>query len=92
MKKILIPVLIALVFASCEKKVDPVDGSNAIVTLNTGDPKYITGDITVNPKDSLIFSYTVTSTIDMGFVSIQKKSGKPNSLCSERYDDRCHKA
>lgn len=72
MKKILIPVLAIIMFASCEKKVDPIDGSNATVTLNNAGSNFVVGDITVNPKDSINFSYTVTSDADMGFVSIQK--------------------
>jgi hypothetical protein len=73
MKKILIPVIVVLfTLTACEKKVLPVDGSNATITLNNAGNFHVVGDITVNPKDSIIFNYTVTSAIDMGFVSIQK--------------------
>lgn len=72
MKNIIIISLAALTFASCEKKVDPVDGSNANITLNNAGSNFVVADITVNPKDSINFSYTVSSDQDMGFVSIQK--------------------
>lgn len=72
MKNIIIISLAALTFASCEKKVDPVDGSNANITLNNAGSNFVVADITVNPKDSINFSYTVSSNQDMGFVSIQK--------------------
>jgi hypothetical protein len=73
MKKILLTTaIIGLLFTACEKKVSPVDGSRATIELaNLGD-KYITQNITVNPKDSIFFSYSVNSPVDMKFVSIQK--------------------
>ncbi|HLO38455.1 MAG TPA: hypothetical protein VK173_08195, partial [Lacibacter sp.] len=60
-------------FSACQKGTDPVDGSNANITLRGGNSKiYVTGDVTVNPKDSIFFDFTITSAKDMGFVSIQK--------------------
>lgn len=64
--------LMMVLFSACEKKVDPIDGNNAAVTLVNAGTNYVTGDITVNPKDSIFFSFTVTSNTDMGFVGIQK--------------------
>lgn len=64
--------LIMALFSACEKKVDPVDGNNAVVTLANEGPNYVTADVTVNAKDSIFFSFTITSNIDMGFVGIQK--------------------
>jgi hypothetical protein len=73
MKKIIAGfVLVAFVLNACQKKVDPVDGNNAIVTLSNDGAKYITDNITVNPKDSIYFSFTITSNKDMRYVSIQK--------------------
>lgn len=63
--------LLVIVFFSCQKKTDPVDGSNVTVELRSGS-KNVTGDITVNPKDSIFFDFTITSSQEMGFVSIQK--------------------
>lgn len=73
MNKILIGSLLGLLcFTSCVKTVDPVDTNNASVELTSAGAKYVTGDITVNPKDSLIFSFTITSNKPMKYVSIQK--------------------
>lgn len=64
-------VIIALLTA-CEKKVGPVDGSNATVVLKSSGAKFITDNITVNAKDSIFFDFTITSNADMSYVSIQK--------------------
>jgi hypothetical protein len=73
MKKNIAGCVIAVVlFSACIKKVDPVDGNNANVTLVNAGTNYVTADITVNPKDSIFFSFTITSNTDMGFVGIQK--------------------
>jgi hypothetical protein len=73
MKKIVYPIaIIFLAVTACEKKASPVDESNAIITLNNAGPNFVVSDITVNPKDSIFFSYNVSSQVDMGFVGIQK--------------------
>ncbi len=59
-------------FMACKKGVEPVDGSRATVELRGGAKEYITGDITVNPNDSIFFDFTITSSEDMGFVGVQK--------------------
>lgn len=64
--------LLMLLFSACQKKTDPVDGSNATVTLNGGGTNYVTGNLTVNPKDTLVFSFNISSDEDMKYVSIQK--------------------
>lgn len=64
--------LFALFLSACQKKVDPIDGSNATVTLKNEGAKFVTDNITVNPKDSLYFSFTITSDKTMKYVSIQK--------------------
>lgn len=61
-----------IMLSACQKKVTSVDGSNAVVTLKNEGNKYVTDNITVNPKDSLYFSFTITSGMDMKYVSIQK--------------------
>jgi hypothetical protein len=73
MKKIFFPVIASLfIFTACEKKASPVDTNNAKISLNDGGPKFVTGDITVNPNDSIFFSYSVSAEKDMKFVGIQK--------------------
>ncbi|WP_462251208.1 hypothetical protein [Ferruginibacter sp.] len=73
MKKIIIPITVVLLaVTACEKKTSPVDESNATITLRNSGTNFVTDNITVNPKDSIFFDYTVTSSTDMRFVSIQK--------------------
>lgn len=73
MKKIIAGFIMAtLIFSACKEKVDPVDINNANITLMSKGTGYVTENITVNPKDSLFFSYTVTSDKPMKYVGIQK--------------------
>lgn len=65
-------VVIITLLTACEKKVGPVDGSNATVVLKSSGAKYVTDNIIVNGKDSLFFDFTITSNADMKYVSIQK--------------------
>ncbi len=65
-------ILTAVLLSACQKKTDPVDGSNATITLSNAGANYVTGNVTVNAKDSLFFSFTITSDRDMKYVSIQK--------------------
>jgi hypothetical protein len=65
-------ILIIGLFTACVKKVDPVDGSNATVTLSDAGKNSVTTNVEVNPKDSLIFSFTITSDKNMKYVGIQK--------------------
>jgi hypothetical protein len=73
MKKYILGIALAVVLLNaCTKKVDPVDGSNADVSLVNSGTGFITGDVTVNPKDSIFFNFTITSVKTMKYVSIQK--------------------
>jgi hypothetical protein len=62
----------ALLIAGCEKKVDPVDTYSVNVEYRSSGPKYVTGDVTLNPKDSIYLDFTITSQTDMSFVEIQR--------------------
>ena len=63
---------IAAVFSACEKKIEPVDTYFVTVDYHATNPKALTGDKTVNPKDSIYFDFTITSAEDMSYVEIQK--------------------
>ncbi|WP_295119484.1 hypothetical protein [uncultured Chitinophaga sp.] len=62
---------IILMFSACEKETDPVDGNYATVTLGSGEG-FVTGDVSVNPGDSIFFNFTITTERPMKFVGIQK--------------------
>lgn len=64
-------VLVALGYA-CEKKVDPIDAYEVVVEYNSSNPKNLTEDIELNPKDSIYLDFTITSEKEMGYVEIQK--------------------
>jgi hypothetical protein len=72
-KYILYSVAAVLTFAACEKKVDPVDTFDVAVEYRSSGPKFVTSNVTVNPKDSIYFDFTITSpNADMAYVEIQK--------------------
>ena len=72
MKKYIIGLIaIVVLFSSCEKKVEPIDDFQVQVEYKAG-PKNLTGDITLNPKDSLYLDFTITSPTDMAYIEIQK--------------------
>lgn len=64
--------LMVVLLNACVKKVDTVDGNYASVTLVNAGTNFVTENITVNSKDSLFFSFTITSDKEMGFVGVQK--------------------
>ena len=58
MKKYITGMLaLSIVLTACEKKVDPIDTFDVTVEYRAGTAKYVTGDITVNPKDSIFFDW-----------------------------------
>lgn len=63
--------LVALGYG-CEKKVDAIDDYKVAVEYNSSNPKALTEDLEVNPKDSFYLDFTVTSEKEMGYVEIQK--------------------
>ena len=71
LKSFLIYLSAGFILSACDKGATPVDGNNATVELKSdGVKQFITGDVSVNPKDSIFFNYTISSSIDMGYVSI----------------------
>lgn len=72
MKKYIVGLFaIVVLLTACQKKVDPVDTYDVKVEYRAG-AKNLTGDITVNPKDSIFLDFTITSPTDMSFVEIQR--------------------
>lgn len=76
-KYITVIVAAAMVFSACEKKVDAVDTFNVTVEYRSGGAKYVTSDVTVNPKDSIYFDFTISSqNQDMAFIEIQRNGAR----------------
>ena len=64
--------LVLGMLAGCQKKREPIDTFDVKVEYSASSAKAITGDVTVNPKDSIFLAFTVTSLNDMSFIEIQK--------------------
>ncbi len=64
-------------FMGCEKKVAPIDSFGVSVNFKAGSAKNLTGDVSINPKDSIILDFTITSTVEeMAVIEIQKNGAK----------------
>jgi hypothetical protein len=73
MKKIILGSLVLGLFLSaCEKKVEPVDSFNVTVDFRNSGAKFVTGNVALNPKDSIYFDFTISSPADMSYIEIQK--------------------
>ncbi|MFY7839131.1 MAG: hypothetical protein ACOVP7_02595 [Lacibacter sp.] len=73
MKKYLTGIFAAgLLLTACEKKVAPVDEYYVTVEYNKVSAKDLTGDIELNPKDSIYLNFTISSPNDMAYIEIQK--------------------
>ena len=74
MKKYIIGLIaIVVLLSSCEKKAEPIDNFQVQVEYRAG-AKNLTGDITVNPKDSIYLDFTITSPTAMSYIEIQKNN------------------
>lgn len=69
---------IALMFTNCKKTTDPIDANVITVTFIKAGPKFVTDSITVNPKDSIQFQYTITSPVPMSTVALAKNQFSSN--------------
>jgi len=77
MKKYIIGLFFAAVaLSACEKKIDPVDTYYVTVDYRNSGAKFVTGDVTVNPKDSIYFDFTINSQNPMTYVEIQKNGAR----------------
>lgn len=78
MKKYIIGLTItaAIIMVACQKKVDPVDNYFVTVDFKNSGSKFVTGDMEINPKDSLYFDFTVTSAENISYIEVQKNGNK----------------
>lgn len=63
---------LTILIAGCEKKVDPIDTYGVTVEYKGTGTKYLTGDVSLNPKDSIYLDFTIASAQDMAYVEIQR--------------------
>lgn len=64
--------LIGGMLTSCGKFVDRVNSNTITVTFAASGPKFVTTDLTLNPKDSIQFNYAVSCPTRMKYVFLQK--------------------
>lgn len=64
--------LVVTGFTGCLKKIEEFQSNQATINLKNFGTGFVTTDVTVNPKDSIAFSYDITCAADMKFVSVQK--------------------
>jgi len=73
MKKIILGALVlGLLLSACEKKVEDVGSFDVTVDFRSSGSKFVTGDVTLNPKDSIYFDFTISSPTAMSYIEIQK--------------------
>jgi hypothetical protein len=81
MKKIIFGSLVfGLLLSACVKKVEPIDAFDVKVEFRNTGSKFLTGDVTLNPKDSIYFDVTVTSPTDMSYIEIQKNGTRVDTF------------
>ncbi len=73
MKNIFTGLLLSgLLLYACVKKVEPIDSYDVQVEFRNSGGKFITSDVTLNPKDSIYFDVTITSPTEMSYIEVQK--------------------
>ena len=67
----------AVIVIGCEKTVAPIDSYGVTVDYKGGNAKNLTGNVSLNPKDSIILDFTISSsTEEMAVIEIQKNGAK----------------
>lgn len=67
----------AVIVIGCEKTVAPIDSYGVTVDYKGGNAKNLTGNVSLNAKDSIILDFTISSsTEEMAVVEIQKNGAK----------------
>ena len=66
-------------FVQCKKKVDAYMVTAQFTFTNSG-TKFVTSDISVNPKDSVYFQFTATSTSTMAKIIVSKNATNLDTL------------
>jgi hypothetical protein len=79
---------LGLLLFSCEKKVEPVDSFKVTVEYRNSGSKFVTDAVTVNPKDSIYFDFTITSPDDMSYVEIQRNGVRIDTFRLNNFADK----
>ena len=67
----------AVIVIGCEKTVAPIDSYGVTVDYKGGNAKNLTGNVSLNPKDSIILDFTISSsTEEMAVIEIQKNGAR----------------
>jgi hypothetical protein len=67
-------------FCSCEKKIESIDTYSVNVEYKSSGSKYLVGDVTLNPKDSIYFDFTITADEDISYVELQKNGARVDTF------------
>lgn len=78
----------AMLIAGCEKKVEPIDAYDVTVEYKGTGSKFLTGDVTLNPNDSIYLDFTIASPTDMAYVEIQRNGVRVDTF---RLDNAANK-
>jgi hypothetical protein len=73
---LLIAVIAVVALAGCEKKIESIDTYSVKVEFRNTGSKYLTSDVTLNPKDSIYFDFSITANEDMDYVEIQRNGSR----------------
>ncbi len=88
-KYFLIITTLTLFLASCVKKVEDVGAFDVTVEFRPGNSKYVTTDVTVNPKDSIYFDFKISSpNEDISYVEIQKNGVRIDTFRMNGFADK----
>jgi len=79
---------LTILIAGCEKKVEPIDAYGVTVEYKGTGSKFLTGDVTLNPNDSIYLDFTIASPEDMAFVEIQRNGVRVDTF---RLDNAANK-
>jgi hypothetical protein len=88
MKNNFLIIFLIVAFASCEKKVAPIDNFGVTVEYRSKGNSFVTSDKTVNPKDSIHLDFTITAKTDMSFVEVQRNGVRVDTFRLDNFADK----
>lgn len=77
------------ILSGCVKKIDPIDSYGVTVNFNSNDPKAVIGDKELNPKDSFVLDFSLTSAKeDIAVIEIQRNGARLDTFSLANRTDR----